>query len=1060
MSFKLTIMLKIFKLTGLLCILLCGGAYGNLYAQSDSDSIAVSKQTNKGIEITGLIKNAKTGKGISGINIAVKDFSAAISDDQGNFSINVPHLNALLLVSAEEYQNKVVPLNHRESGIEINLFEANYSQFYETTTLTGNDELQYTNSESAHVVNLKKDQWGNPVNQTVSNFLQGRVAGLNSVGKSGVPGSGAYLTLRGFNSLYATNKPLIVVDGMLYDDEDYGSGIIQYNSSSPLGMIDVKDIEDITVLKDGSSIYGVKGANGVIVITTTRPTELSTKIDFTMYGGLNQAPKQQPVMGVSQFRPYLSQLMASRGDSQQDIANTPWMNDDTQSESYYPYHNVTNWQDEVLRSSANQNYFLKIRGGDDIAKYGISVGYLNNEGTVGNSNLSRYSTRLNAALRLSDRLVVDANLSFIFNEENLYDQGTAYKTSPLHLALTKSPFTAVNVIDNQGDVSPNLSDVDMFDIGNPMAIIENGIGINKNYRFFGNFNIDYTISDSFTANLILGLTYNKERERFFIPDMGVADITLPTAIAGNRSGSEIQRYYSLFTDAYVSYNKSLAYKHNFDVRLGLRTQSNQSESDLGLGYNSATDDFTTVGSGSNLLRYVGGQLGDWNWMNGYLSFDYDYANKYFITLNSAFDGSSRLGENVNFVPMGSVSAAWLISSENFLKNSNGINLLKLRGSAGVSGNDDIGNYTGQQLYVSQNLLGMQGLVRGNIGNPDLKNETVTKFDLGLDVSLFNEHLNATFDVYANKTTDMITYESTSTATGFNYMATNSGSMRTKGFDIGLNSRLINSPNVQFDLGVNVGAYKNEVLNIPNDRILTNFGGATYITHEGLDANLFYGYQANGVYSTTAEANAAGLSRRLDNGTLAPFGGGDMIFEDLNGDKIIDEKDRQIIGNPNPDFTGSVNANLTIKRFTISGLFNFSVGNDIYNGVRRSLESMSNYDNQSMAVSNRWVAEGQQTSIPKATWGDPMGNASFSSRWIEDGSYLRLKTLMVSYDVDLHSNFVKYLQLYVSGNNLFTVTDYLGFDPEFSATSSIFGQGADIGLMPQFTTVQTGLRLGF
>lgn len=1051
-------MLKIFKLTGLLCILLFGGTSVNLYAQ-DSDSKAVSAQTSKGIEIKGLIKNAKTGKGIPGINVAVKDFSAAISDDQGNFSIKVPHLNALLMLSAEGYQSKVVPLNNKESGLEISLFEDNYSQFYQTATLPGKEQLQYTNSKASNVIDLKKDQWGNPVNQSIGNFLQGRVAGLNSVGKSGVPGAGAYLTLRGFNSLYATNKPLIIVDGMVYDDEDYGSGILQYNSSSPLSMIDVKDIEDITVLKDGSSIYGVKGANGVILITTTRPTELSTKIDFTMYSGMNEDPKQLPVMRPWEFRPYLSQLMASRGDSQQQIANMPWMNDNPQSENYYPYHNVTNWQDKVFKSSINQNYFLKIRGGDDIAKYGISVGFLNNEGVVGDSNLKRYSTRLNAALRLTDKLSVNANLSFIFNEENLYNQGPAYKTNPLHLALTKSPFTAVNVIDAQGDVSPNLADVDMFNIGNPLAIIENGIGINKNYRFSGNLNFDYAINDNFKANLIIGLTYNKERERFFIPDFGVADIMLPTAIAGNRSGSEVQRYYSLFTDASLSYTKSIDFKHNFDFRIGSRTQSNESESDLGLGYNSATDDFTTVGSGSNLLRYVGGQLGDWKWFNNYLSFDYNYVNKYFITLNTAYDGSSRFGETVHFAPMGSVSAAWLISSENFLKSANAIDFLKLRASAGVSGNDDIGNYTAQQLYVSQNLLGMQGLVRGNIGNPDLKHETVTKFNLGLDVALFKERLNATFDVYSNKTTDMITYQSTNTTSGFDYMVTNSGSMRTKGFDLGLNGRLINTADVQFDLGVNLGAYENEVLNIPNERIITNFGGATYITHEGLDANLFYGYQANGVYSTTAQANADGLSRRLDNGTLVPFGGGDVIFEDLNGDKIIDENDRKIIGNPNPDLTGSINANLTLKRFTISGLFNFSVGNDIYNGVRRSLESMSTYDNQSIAINNRWVAEGQETSIPKATWGDPMGNASFSSRWIEDGSYLRLKTLMVSYDVAVESNLVKYLKLYASGNNLFTITDYLGFDPEFSATSSIFGQGADIGLIPQFMTVQLGLRLG-
>ncbi|MCX2679822.1 SusC/RagA family TonB-linked outer membrane protein [Galbibacter sp. EGI 63066] len=1053
-------MFKILQLTGLFCILLIGSAGSNLYAQNVSDSTSINSQSNKGIEVKGLIKSAKTSEGISGINISVKDFSAAISEDDGNFSINVPHLNVLLTVSGEGYQTKVFPLNNRESGIEICLFEENYSQFYQTATLPGKEQLQYTTPNAVKVTNLEEDQWGNPVNQSIAPFLQGRMAGLNSVRNSGVPGAGAYLTIRGFNSLYATNKPLIVVDGMVYDEEDYGSGILQYNSSSPLSMIDVKDIEDITVLKDGSSLYGTKGGNGVIIITTTRPVELSTKIDFTMYGGINEDPQQLPLLNAAQHRIYLSQLLATRGDSQEQIANMPWMNDSRLGESFYQYHNNTDWQDQVFKSSTNQNYYLKVRGGDDIAKFGLSVGYLNSEGVIGDSGLKRYNTRLNAALRLSEKLLVNTNLSFIYNEENQYNQGLAYKTSPMYLALTKSPFTHTNAINSSGQVSPNLSDVDIFNIGNPIAIIENGIGINKNYRFSGNLNFKYSFSDSFTANLIGGLTYNKERERFFIPDFGIADITLPTAIANNRSGSETQRYYSLFTDAYLNYSKSsLDYKHNFDVRLGLRTQTNESESDLGLGFNSATDDFTTVGSGSNLLRIVGGAIGEWKWINGYLSAEYNYLNKYYLTLNSAYDGSSRFGEKIGFSGLGSLSGAWLLSSEDFMKDASNIDLFKLRASIGVSGNDDIGNYTAQQLYVSQNLLGLQGLVRDNIGNPELKWEDVIKYNLGIDIALFNERLNATFDVYQNKTTDMITYASTNSISGFDYVVSNSGSMITHGYDFGVNGRLLNTADISFDLGVNIARYKNEIRSIPDDRILTEFGGATYITQEGQDANLFYGHQAKGVYSTTAEADAAGLLRRMENGSLMPFGGGDIIFEDLNGDKIIDENDRKVIGNPNPDFTGSFSAKFSYKRLSISGLFNFSVGNDLYNGVRRNLEQMSGYENQSYAVKNRWVAEGQQTSIPKATWGDPLGNASFSSRWIEDGSYLRLKTLVVSYDVDVDLNHIKYMKLYASGNNLFTLTDYLGYDPEFSATSSIFGQGADLGLMPQFMTIQLGLRLG-
>ena len=1031
----------------------------NLNAQTASDSTKVKTQSKEGIEIVGLIKNAKTGKGISGINIAIKDFSAAITKQDGSFSIKAPHLNALLMVSGQDYQTKVIPLNNRTSGIEISLFEASYSQFYQSASLPSNEQLQYTNTKAAQVVDFEDKQWGNPVNETIGGFLQGRVTGLNSVRNSGVPGSGAYLTLRGFNSLYATNKPLIILDGMIYDDEDYGSGIIQNNSSSPLSMLDVKDIEDVTVLKDGSSIYGTKGANGVIIITTTRPVDLSTKIDFTMYGGINEDPRPLPIMDSGSYRTYLSQLLATRGDSQQQIANRPWMLDNTDSGYYYQYHNNTDWQDKAFKGSENQSYFLKIRGGDNIAKYGISVGYLNSEGVIGNTDLQRYSTRLNAALRLTDKLSVDANLSFIQNKENQHDQGLAYKTSPMYLGLTKSPFMAVNAINATGEVSPNLADVDIFNVSNPVAIIQNGIGINKNYRFYGNLNFQYNINKFLKANLLVGLNFNKERENFFIPDFGVADIVLPTAIGTNRSGSEVQQYYSLYTHGYLTYTKSIDYTHNFNVNVGLRTQTNESESDLGLGFNSATDDFTTVGAGSNLLRIVGGALGEWKWVNSYINAEYNYLNKYFLTLNSSYDGSSRFGDEAEFSALGSISGAWLLSSEGFLKNSKNINLLKLRASFGVSGNDDIGNYTAQQLYVSQNLLGIQGLVRGNIGNPKLKWESVQKLNFGSDFALFKERLNGSVDVYSNRITDMITYETVNTTSGFDYIVSNSGAMRTQGIDLGLNSRLINTEDIKFDLGVNISKYKNKILSIPNQRIITQFGGATYITKEGQDANLFFGYKTNGVYSTTAQANTAGLSRRMANGDLMPFGGGDIIFEDLNGDKVIDESDRQVIGNPNPDFTGSLSTNFTYKRLSISGLFTFSVGNDLYNGIRQNLEKMSGYENQSLAIKNRWVAEGQQTSIPKATWGDPLGNASFSNRWIEDGSYLRLKTIVISYDIDVDSNYIKYMKVYTSANNLFTITDYLGFDPEFSATSSIFGQGVDVGLMPQFMTIQLGLRLG-
>ncbi len=435
-----------------------------------------------------------------------------------------------------------------------------------------------------------------------------------------------------------------------------------------------------------------------------------------------------------------------------------------------------------------------------------------------------------------------------------------------------------------------------------------------------------------------------------------------------------------------------------------------------------------------------------------------------MTTNYAVDGSSRFGDKVDgsnqYALMSSLSGAWMVSSEGFMKNLQAIDYFKLRASYGYSGNEDIGNFTAQKYYISQNLIGMQGLVRGNIGNPNLQWETVKKFNIGADLGVFNERLNASIDLFSNKTRNMIIYESVPNVSGFDYLVNNSGSMRTYGAELSLNSRVIKTTDFTFDLGVNLSRYKNEIQGLPGGDILTQFAGATYLTSVGRDANLFYGLKTDGVFSTTAEAMAAGLNRRLVNGELVPFAAGDVRYVDTNDDHVIDNNDRMVIGNPNPDLTGSVSTNFAYKRFSLQALFNFSVGNDIYNGLRYNLEKMSGYENQSTAVSYRWVAEGQQTNMPKAVWGDPMGNSEFSSRWIEDGSYLRLKTVVLGYDFKVNDmNYIKYIKLYASADNLLTFTKYLGYDPEFSATSSIFGQGTDIGLAPQFRTIQLGLRLG-
>jgi len=1043
---------------------------------ANAQSVGVEKNTTTGkqiqlvkrIKITGTITESTTGKALSGINITIPGYAAALTDDKGVFSINAPGTSSVLIVSGPGYQEKQVPLKGR-TNIAVSLYEDAFNSVYDQALLpygnTSKNQIPWAVSSFSTT-----DSWARST-ETPDTYLQGRVAGVNVIRRSGTPSIGADLYLRGFNSLYGTNKPLYVVDGIIYDVNSYGSSLITGHATNPLADIDINDIDNITVIKDGASIYGTRGANGVILITTGRAKDVATKIDFATYGGFNMMPKQLPVMQASDYRTYLSDMLKTANLTDDQIQALPFMNDNKSNPDYFRYHNQTNWQDQVLTNSFNQNYQLKITGGDNIATYALSLGYTSNKGVTKNTDLTRYFTRFNANLNLSKKLTATANLSFTTSEQNLKDQGINLKTNPMYLGLIKSPFLPVNVLGNDGAISPNLADADIFGISNPTAAIQKIQDLNKNYRFSGSVGLNYDIAKYFKISTLLGITFDKVRENIFVPNNGIVHDTLSLAIATNRSGSNVQRLYSLYNDTRISYNQSFNNIHVVSVNLGARYNMSSSSADYGLGYNSATDNFVSVGNGVNLLRKVGGQEGDWNWLNMYLNTDYKLLNRYFLSFNLAIDGSSRFGtqvseamtvtnDNYRYAFLPSVAAGWLVSSEKFMADVKFIDMLKLRASFGLVGNDDIGNFNQDQYYVSQNLLGIEGLVRGNIANPGLKWETVRKWNFGIDVAILNERLNVSLDLFNNKTDGMLVYEPTISASGFPYAITNNGGMKTSGIDLSINGRLINKA-VKWDLGLNLSTAKNEITQLPNNRLITTFGDASFLTEVGKAANLFYGFKTNGIYTSDAEAATAGLLSKDANGNLTPFKGGDVRFIDVNHDKVIDEKDMQVIGNPNPKFTGAISNVISYKRWSFDALITFSKGNDIYNYTRRALESMSGWENQTLAVINRWRANGQVTNTPRAVYGDPNGNSRFSDRWIEDGSYIRLRTLSITYDLPLKEGvIVKYAKIYATGNNIVTFTKYLGFDPEFSATSSIFSQGVDTGLEPQFRTVQLGVRIGF
>jgi hypothetical protein len=392
-----------------------------------------------------------------------------------------------------------------------------------------------------------------------------------------------------------------------------------------------------------------------------------------------------------------------------------------------------------------------------------------------------------------------------------------------------------------------------------------------------------------------------------------------------------------------------------------------------------------------------------------------------------------------------------------------MNSLKLSAGYDMSGNDDIAlSASRTALSATRFQNGSIGIVLNNIGNTSIQWETTHRFRAGLDMSMFNNRFGLSLNAFKSQTTNLLTMKSLPEIAGEKYYWSNGGALENVGFDVATNIKVLNRKNWKWELGANVAAYKNVVTALPDGDYTTTIYGANVLTAEGHPAGVFYGYETAGVFATQEAADKAGLKIVSKSGQPTAFGAGDMIFVnhvDLPGEEnVIDENDRVVIGDPNPDFYGNLYTNLSYKRLALNMNFNYSYGNDIYNYQRSLLEGGSTFFNQTTALNRRWIAEGQHTDIPKATYGDPMGNARFSDRWIEDGSYLRLSSVTLSYAIPMNSIFLQGITVWATANNVFTLTKYLGSDPEVWAGNAVLYQGIDRGLTAQGRSILMGVKI--
>ena len=1037
------------------------------FAQATSTGISKELKLDS---ISGVVYDAVSNTALAGAQIKTSDPRyAAMTDANGAFTVKFPSTIKTLIVSVPDYNTKEVPVNRGSKVKKIYLYPDVYDNYF-------SDQLTVTGTKrNTRVVNAQKTiNIDNYTSISLDNELKNNLSSdIRLTNYSGTPAAGSAMLIRGINSLNANVQPLIVVDGVILDNQEDKRSIHEGNIVNSLSSIDVNDIQSVSVLKDGTSLYGSKGGNGVILISTNRGRSMATKITATSMIGYNVKPTITPMMNSNQYRVYLSDLLKDE-TAQKNISNQFFLTEDEDFIYYKKHHNNTNWSDGAYDNSTTQSYSIGVNGGDEIALYNLSIGITNAISPLKNNDFNRLNARFNSDISLTDKLTTIFDISYIQTVRELRNDGiaeafTSQINSPGYLSLIKSPFLSPYQYDNAGNITNKLEDYDFLKIANPYAILDYGVGQSQKTMFNLALQPSYQFNKSLKISSRFSYSMNNMSENSFSPMYGVAPLIdfNQGFISQNYVKTQFAKQLSMLSDTRVNWIKNRGY-NAYELNAGVRFMTDTYQSEYAIGHNTGSDQVKEM---SNSLSYksAGGLEEPYKLLTYYGVFNYSLRDKYFVEAALNTETNSRFGKEakngikllgVSWAVFPSLNVAWLLSAENLMKSVEFVDVLKLRAGYGLSGNDGIqSSATNTYLNAVKYTRTTTGLQIFNISNPEVQWETVTKRNIGFDANLWRERILLTVDLYNNTTDNLLVQKNLTPVSGFSTYWSNDGKLQNNGYEVSLNAKVLNFKNFKFTLGASVAHYSNKILALGDGDYKTNVYGAEVLTAVNQPIGQFYGYQTDGVYSTTEEAQADGLSMRKPTGELVPFEAGDVRFINNDpSDKVIDEKDKVVIGNSNPDLFGALNAGLRYKKLNVQLIFNYSYGNDVYNYMRSQLETGSTFNNQSVAVTNRWFTEGQKTTIPNSVYGDPKGNNRFSDRWIEDGSYLRLKTLEVSYELPLKVAFLQGITVWASANNLWTLTKYLGVDPEFAANNQVLYQGIDTGLLPQSKSYFAGIKI--
>ena len=1003
--------------------------------------------------VTGRILNSD-GKPLEGASVVIKGSKKGVATlKDGTFSIEIPDAGGILVCSFVGFESTEIKVTKSES-IQIKLKPAEIK--LDDFVVIGYGTVKKSDLTGA-VSQIKGDGATERPIASFEQLIQGRVSGVQIQQANGGPGAGLSFLIRGGNST-SNNQPLIVLDGYPID---FGNGDLQTGGNNqavatppnnPLANLNPNEIENIEILKDASStaIYGSRGANGVVLITTKRGKKGNDRFEFSYRTDVSNVIKKLKVLGTSDFLNYANEAAVNGGVAK------PYS--DSIKNVLSQINN--NWQDQIFKQGISKDYQLSVSGGEGKTNYSLIGNYTDYEGVIKNSFFKKGGIRLNIDRELSSKFKISANVNANRSNTRLGANGISTglsSSSAVSSALLSQPF--LSAINSAGDIDPS------FD-ANPLAMVNLLKDVYTNTIVFSNINANLKIDNYLSLRANIGGNFNQSLRQTYFP-RGTFVGTSSNGYAYQNQDSRFN-YLSEFT---LNYNRQFGkgningvigqtyQKWNYD---GLATSASFFPND-NLGF------YSFQSAQSSGLTNTGHQ--EWSLASFLGRINYSFNNKYLLTITGRSDGASRLAEGHKWAFFPSAAVGWNIHKEKFMKNQNIISTWKIRGSYGLSGNQTIAiGATDQYLSSDLGVIGgavTRGYILNNIANPLLGWENTKQYNLGTEIGILNNRFTIEINAYKKSTKDLLISLPITSVSGFNNLTTNSGGVENKGIEFDFKAKIFDK-SFKWLFSANASFNKNKMVDMgflgTSGQIfgpsMLNSGGLLNqpinVAKLGYAIGSFYGYKIDGIYQ-----NATEVANGPEKTTAKP---GDYKFVDLNGDGTISALDRTVIGNPNPKYIFGANNEFEYKGLTLSVFIQGSIGNQVANLNRFRLDALNGniFNISQTAYNGRWTGEGTSNYYPRAKWTGGYFNSRFADFLIEDGSFVRLKNVTLGYNIPLkYQKLIKSAKIFITGTNLITKTKYSGYDPEVNTNfNNPLSPGIDNGTYPQVKTYSVGINFKF